>query len=66
MRGAEVNYLTYLIYTIFFQGLVWGGTGYAVFWRGHSAYWFLLAFVVASCAYTPQKWIHGDDKEAKK
>lgn len=31
-----------------FTTLVFGTTAYAVFWLGHSGWWFVLAFVVAA------------------
>ena len=55
---------TYLIYILFWETLVWGGIGYAVFVMGDSGWWFLLAFAVSASAYRPEGWIHGDrDKE---
>lgn len=54
-----MSYVTYLIYIILFEGLVLGGTGYAVFVLGHSGWWFLLAVILSGAAYSPKKWIHG-------
>lgn len=54
--------LTYLIYIVLYEGLIWGGTGYAVFWRGFSGWWFLLAVVASASAYKPSKWIHGAEE----
>ena len=54
-----MKYLTYLIYILVFETLVFGGTGYAVFVLGHSGWWFLLAVIVGGAAYKPQTWIHG-------
>ena len=51
-----MKYLTYLIYVVFFESLIWGGSGYAVFFLGASAWWFLLAFVVSCCTYSPARW----------
>ena len=58
-----MKYLTYLIYIIAFEGLVLGGTGYAVFVLGKSGWWFLLALIVSGAAYEPQTWIHGKPAE---
>lgn len=58
-----MKYLTYLIYIIAFEGLVLGGTGYAVFVLGESGWWFLLALIVSGAAYKPQTWIHGKPAE---
>jgi hypothetical protein len=51
--------LTYLIYIVFWASLLFGGTGYAVFVLGHSGWWFALATILATCSYSPSKWIHG-------
>lgn len=53
-------YLTYLIYIICWEGLVFIGTGYAVFILGFSGWWFALAVFLGFCAYSPRKWIHGE------
>ena len=57
-----MKYFTYLIYIILWEGMVFGGAGYAVFQLNHSGWWMLAAFVIGSCAYSPLKWIHGQDK----
>jgi hypothetical protein len=51
-----LSVITYLIYTIFWEGLCIGGTAYLVFWRGHSGWWFLLAVMLSSMQYGPVKW----------
>jgi hypothetical protein len=48
---------TYLIYIILWVALTLGGCGYAVFVRGHSGWWFVLAVILASCAYRPEAWV---------
>ena len=53
--------ITYLIYIILWEGLIFGGTGYVVFWLNHSGWWFLAAAVIGGMAYSPLKWIHGVD-----
>ena len=53
--------ITYLIYIILWEGLIFGGTAYVVFWMGNSAWFFALAILIGSCAYSPRKWIHGLD-----
>jgi hypothetical protein len=57
-----IKCVTYLIYIIFWEGLIFGGTGYAVFHLGHSGWWMLAAVIIGGCAYSPLKWIHGQDK----
>ena len=54
--------ITYLIYIVFWESMVFGGTGYAVFVIGNSGWWFLLAVFIGGLAYSPLKWIHGKDK----
>jgi hypothetical protein len=50
--------LTYLIYIIFWEGMIFGGTGYVVFSMGFSGWWFLIAIFIGGCAYPPERWIH--------
>ena len=54
--------LTYLIYIVLWEGLIFGGIGYAVFEMGHSGWWFLLAMFLGGLAYPPERWIHGVTK----
>jgi hypothetical protein len=57
-----MKYLTYLIYVMFWEGMIFGGTGYAVFVLGHSGWWFALAVFLGAQAYGPLKWIHGQSE----
>ena len=54
-----MKHLTYLIYIIFWESLVFGGAGYAVFVLNHSGWWFLAALIIGGCAYKPREWIYG-------
>lgn len=54
--------ITYLIYIVFWESLIFGGTFYVVFWLNHSGWWFILAVILGGSAYSPSKWIHGRDK----
>lgn len=54
-----MKYATYLIYIVLWEAFIFGGAGYAVFWRGFSGWWMLAAAFVAGLAYSPGKWIHG-------
>lgn len=56
-----MKYLTYLIYIVLWEGLIFGGIGYAVFVLGHNGWWMLFALLVGGMAYSPLKWIHGQD-----
>lgn len=51
-----MKYLTYLIYILIYETLIIGGTGYAVFVSGHSAWWFVLAVFFSVGAYRPESW----------
>lgn len=51
--------VTYLIYIVFWESLVWIGCGYVVFGLGHSGWWFLLAALLGYSAYKPGQWING-------
>ena len=57
-----MNAVTYLIYIIFWETLMWAGTGYAVFVLGASGWWFALTLPVACMAYKPLQWIHGKER----
>lgn len=56
-----MKYLTYLIYIIFWEAMVFGGTGYAVFVLNHSGWWILASVAIGMCAYSPLKCIHGKE-----
>ena len=44
--------VTYLIYIIFWESLIFGGTGYIVFGLGYSGWWLLAAvFLGGFCVY---------------
>jgi len=60
-----VKELTYLIYIIFFESLIFIGCGYAVFVLGHSGWWFLPATFLSGAAYSPNVWIHGQQPKDK-
>ena len=64
VRAPQWFALTYLIYIVFFESLIWGGCAYVVFWRGVSGWWFALALVVSGAAYGPRKWRSLFDEKA--
>jgi hypothetical protein len=47
---------SYLVYIILWEGLIFGGAGWAVFVGGHNGWWMLIALLIGSCAYQPHKW----------
>lgn len=50
--------VTYLIYIVLFEAMIFGGAAYWVFARGRRGWWMLVALLISSCAYSPAKW-HG-------
>ena len=54
--------ITYLIYIVLWEGMIFGGTGYSVFVLDRSGWWFALAILIGGMAYSPLKWIHGQSK----
>jgi hypothetical protein len=48
--------ITYLLYIVFFESLVLGGSVYLIFWRHASAWWFVLAMILSGAAYSPAHW----------
>jgi hypothetical protein len=48
--------ITYLIYIVFWYGLVIGGCAYVVFWLNHSGWWFLLAIILGDFGFSPKEW----------
>jgi len=51
-----VSIVTYLIYAIFWDSLMFGGCSYVVFWMHRSAWWFLLAIILSACCLKPKHW----------
>jgi hypothetical protein len=49
------SYLIYISMMFVWLVLIWGATGYLVFWRGESGWWFALT-VLMSCPISPWKW----------
>ena len=54
--GSKDNFriVVFAIYSIIFEAIVWGIFGYAVFWQGHSPWWFWPALFVSSCQLKPE------------
>ena len=57
--------LTYLIYIIFWESLVLGGSIYLYGWQGWSGWWVVLGIYLSTSAYSPKKWgqLFGKDWE---
>ena len=48
--------VTYLIYIVFWQTMIFGGFGYIIFVLGHTAWWAIVAMILWDGAYTPEQW----------
>lgn len=48
--------LTYLIYIIFWESLVLGGSIYLYGWQGWSGWWVVLGVFMSLSAYPPSRW----------
>jgi hypothetical protein len=51
-----VRALTYLLYILAWEGMVWGGFVWLVIAHQWSAWWCLLAILLSAGACTPEKW----------
>jgi len=58
-------YITYLIYIVLFEVLIFGGTGYAVFVLEESGWWFVLAVFISCLAYKPSSWFYTTPPQRK-
>lgn len=47
---------SFLVYALAWHLSVFGGCAYVVFGLNQSGWWFALAFVIASCSYSPDRW----------
>ena len=50
----KFNLLMFTIYSIFFETIVWGLFGWAVFINGNSGWWMLLAVLMSSSQLKPK------------
>lgn len=49
------SYTLYMFMMLVWLVLLWGATGYVVFWLGHSGWWFALSLCL-SFPIMPYKW----------
>lgn len=54
--SGNVIFITYTIYIVLYEALVIGGCGYVTFVLGYSGWWWLVAMLFSSGAYSPSKW----------
>lgn len=57
-----MKYFTYLVYIVLWEGFIIGGGAYVVFVLDRSPWWLAAALIVATMAYKPQNWIHGESE----
>ncbi len=48
--------ITYLIYIVFWESLIFGGGFYLVLERNWSPWWLVLSLILSLVAYSPSKW----------
>jgi hypothetical protein len=53
---GALSCVTYLVYCIVWDCGIIAATGYLVFWKGHSGWWFLVAMIIAGTSYQPATW----------
>lgn len=46
----------FVIYSIFFESVVWGLFGWAVFVKGFSGWWMLAAIIISGCQIKPSSF----------
>lgn len=46
--------IIFAVYSILFESIVWGIFGYAVFWKDHSGWWIVVAFIVSGSQLKPR------------
>lgn len=51
--------LTYIIYIIFWESLVFYSAYVTIVEHGWSAWFLVLFFIMSGAAYPPERWIHG-------
>ena len=56
MVEDKMRALTYLIYIIFWESLVLGGSIYLYGWQEWSGWWVVLGILLSTMAYSPKKW----------
>lgn len=44
----------FTVYTIFYEAIIWGCFGYAVFFKDYSSWWILVAILVSGCQLRPK------------
>lgn len=55
--------LTYLLYIVFWEAMVIGGSVYLYVALDRSGWWVVLGLLLSDMAYKPERWIHGRGDE---
>ena len=58
--------LIFAIYSVLYEGIIWGLFGWAVFVKGHSGWWMILATLMSMSQLKPQSFgivIEGQEEE---
>ena len=50
----KTKLITFTIYSILFESIVWGLFGWAVFIKGHSGWWVLVALLLSGAQLKPK------------
>lgn len=56
----------FAIYSIAYEAIIWGTFGYAVFVKGESGWWMLMALFCAACQLKPKRFgitTHGSNDD---
>ena len=54
--SQEFRLSMFVIYTLIFEAMIWGGFGFVVFALGNSGWWMALAVVVSSAQMMPERF----------
>lgn len=54
--GERWRIIAFAVYSVAFEAIIWGIFGWAVFEKGHSGWWMVLATFIASCQLKPNSF----------
>lgn len=61
--AIEMKLALFTVYSIAYEAIIWGMFGWAVFEKGHSGWWMLLAAILSSAQMKPKHF--GINSDAK-
>ncbi|MBC8438515.1 MAG: hypothetical protein H8D87_02375 [Deltaproteobacteria bacterium] len=50
----KINLITFTIYSILYELIIWGLFGWAIFIEGHSGWWVLVAILISGSQLKPK------------